>query len=72
MIEKRTWNHKNPHSERFAIPLIPDSVQNKKLKAQEKCSHPKYSVICGCCQKTLGSELTYSDIPHVHEKEIML
>lgn len=34
-----------PYSEKFAIPVIPDSTYQKRLREQEICEHPQWEKI---------------------------
>lgn len=70
-----------PYSEKFSIPVIPDSVQQRRLKYRQSCKHENWEKrqtdkthwvkICldEKCKMQFESEIGEND---VHKKEILL
>ncbi len=61
-----------PYSLKFAIPESEDSEEARRTRKQNACEHHHYSVICGHCNLTLGSELHYSPLPPESSDEVMI
>lgn len=36
---------KNGYSEKFAIPIVPDSIQQRQIKYRENCNHDKWKKV---------------------------
>lgn len=67
-----TRKYRNPYSVEFAIPQREDSETSVRQRRQDECPHEHHFVQCSSCLKIIGSEVTYSEIPHDHPEEVML